>query len=71
MKLWILKATKRFTGYSMDQNIIVRATNEKTAREMIFYYNHHKEWFDSDYATCEELLSEGEEGIILVDNNGG
>jgi len=72
MKLWLLKAKEEFTGYIMNQNLIVRSDTEEHAR---FLANEEErdtsaKWLDPEYATCEELLQEGEEGIIIVDNNG-
>lgn len=71
MKLWLLEAKEEFTGYIKNQNIVVRAETEKEARDMAT----RDECRDSivwnkDYATCKELLPDGEEGVVIVDNNG-
>jgi len=71
MKLWILKAKQEFTGYIKNQNVVVRAETEKKARDIATA--HENSWtleWDTSYATCEELLPDGEEGVVIVDNNG-
>ena len=71
MKLWILKARKEFTGYLRNQNIVVRAENEKEARELAAYNDCRNDaWLTRDYASCEELTPVGEESVVIVDNNG-
>ena len=71
MKLWILKARKEFTGYISNQNIVVRAETEKEARELAAHDDREDKWMTDAYATCEELLPEGDAGVVIVDNNGG
>ena len=70
MKLWILKAKKEFTGYVKNQNIVVRAETEKEARGIATAADGMCIAWIGTYATCEELLPDGEEGVVIVDNNG-
>lgn len=72
MKLWLLKAKKEFTGYLMNQNLVVRAETEPEARWIANFAERdiYANWPDSEYATCDELLPAGEPGVIIADNNG-
>jgi hypothetical protein len=70
MKLWILKAKEEFTGYIKNQNVVVRAETEKEARGIATASDGMTRAWIGSYATCEELLPDGEEGVVIVDNNG-
>ena len=69
MKLWILKA-KEDTGYISNQNIVVRAETERKARKVAEFDDNDCKWLIPSEVTCEELLPDGEEGVVIVDNNG-
>jgi hypothetical protein len=70
MKLWLIKAVED-TGYCMNQNVVVRAETEKKARNIAAEDDRSYNWRLPSFATCEELLSDGQPGIIIVDNNEG
>jgi len=71
MKLWLIKAKADFTGYIMNQNLVVRAETAREARLIAVESDRNDSWKSEGYATCDELLTEGEAGAIVVDNNGG
>ena len=56
--------------YDKMFKVIVRAEDEESARR---WANHvggeetidHQPWLDAKYSTCEELLPDGEEGLII------
>jgi len=69
MKLYWLKA-KEDTLYLSDQNMVVRAQSEQDARALAAERDVSERWMNDDFATCEELLQEGDAGVIIEDNNG-
>jgi hypothetical protein len=74
MKLFLLRPIgKECDAHDMAQGFVVRAKNEDAAR---FYADkrHGDEgnaWLFPTRTTCEELLTKGEEGVILRDFNAG
>lgn len=52
---------------------VVRAHDEYTARLIACENDRHlkEKWLDEDFATCELIPEEGEEGIILDSYNAG
>ena len=57
-------------NYGCNQGIVVRAETENDARE-IADMNQGREtmnpWLNPKFTTCEELTSEGEPDVILID----
>jgi len=70
MKLWLLKAKEQFTGYIKNQSIVVRAETERKARKVAEFDDRDSKQLSPSEVTCEELLPDGEEGVVIVDNNG-
>lgn len=74
MKLWLLKRESKFGPmYDVNNGFVIRAESEAQARNIAS--DHHGDegigfWL-TDKATCEELLPEGDVGIILQDFNAG
>ncbi len=78
MKLWILAARTEtnikndpfIPWYDKMFGIVVRAENEEIARYIASENNGEEKpeaWLNEDYSTCEEILSDGEEMVILRD----
>lgn len=70
MKLWVLKQITDLTslgwsgwsGYASE--VIVRAENEEEARRCI-YDPPDSRWLDPKRSTCEELVPDGNAGLVL------
>jgi len=83
MKLWILKARAALPRDdnpwkpSHDKNfgLVIRAESEDRARNLAQSVAAdeapNSPWLDAKYSTCDELLSEGNEGVLLIDNVSG
>jgi len=72
MRLWLLTNTMPI-GWDDMEYIVVRATDEAQARE-IATKNCVSEggvWGNENTSVCEELMQEGEAGMIVRDVNWG
>ncbi len=64
MKLFHISRSSMAYGETTD--FIVRATDERRAREIAFKEGYQDEdWLNSKKSTCEPLLYRGEKGVIL------
>lgn len=78
MKLWVLRLNRelklRESAYDRYYGFIVRAENEKVAREMATeeakFNPTPNDWKSTDFS-CEELTAEGEAEIVSSDFNRG
>ena len=76
MKLWVLEAIE-WQGYDEYLGFVIRAKSSFEAREIASRESHENDtenettWLDSKQSTCEELLTDGEVGIILGSFNAG
>lgn len=79
MKLWILERKLdlphddnpwRFP-YDKNHGFVIRAETEDSARKIANSRSADEGdvWANDKYSTCIELISSGEEGIILIDFN--
>ncbi len=73
MKLWIIK---RFETHGYDEifGFVIRAEDETAARQLAANakaFESPSVWLESKYSSCEELLSEGDESVIMRDANWG
>ena len=84
MKLWLLLPVDGLTDNPWDPwfdkcfGFVIRAETEQAARDKA-HRNAEEEnkgantkspWLDYKYSTCEPLLSDGEEAIIMKDFRG-
>ncbi len=74
MKLFFVTPNKKLpVGYpwipGMDKGAIVRATNEKRARELISMKDQCEDtkaaWLDRTLADCTQIREDGEEGVLI------
>ncbi len=71
MKLWLLIRTDR-VGYDEHDSAIVRAETEEEARILASEHCYPSEaWIDVNRSTVEELVADGEKGIVLSSFNSG
>lgn len=87
MKLWVLYAIPPFAEqYDCNRGFVVRAESEFAARLWAAQTGGDEQprvdsgeavkrpfngWLDRKNASCEELLAEGDAGMILQDFNAG
>lgn len=74
MKLWILKRVDMtFGDYDAYYGFVIRAESEEIAREMASKEERDRPgfWKNPALSICEELLPEGEGGILLDDFHAG
>ena len=80
MKLWLLKAhpdNERW-GYDCYYGFVVRAVDEKAAREMVpvgdegaGWRNFGNPWLDELLTSCVELTVHGKPEVVLSDFSAG
>lgn len=83
-KLFILKPDVKegfkdpFPNYDVTLGFIIRATSEEEARRFASqnqgdegWGEWQSPWLDENLTSCEELLAEGESGVIMRDFNNG
>lgn len=72
MKLWVIKRRGE-TPYDEYAGFVVRAPNEKSAREIARTFNGgvQGDWGTQESWTCKELTNDGDEEIILTDFRAG
>ena len=77
MKLWLLEGIKDRDIWDIHVGFVIRASNEAEARriaqdEADEEWNKEEDyWMDAQKATCEELIAEGETGVIIADYKAG
>jgi len=63
--------------YDTTQGVVVRAATEKAARELAAdragdeATKTNNPWLHPNQTTCEELLADGPEEVVMVDFNAG
>lgn len=81
MKLWLLYPQTAYRGekflwepwYDKSFGFVIRAETEEDARRIAQenggdeIYENMPAWIDPHYSVCEELLAEGDPGLILQD----
>jgi hypothetical protein len=77
MKLWLLRPIEGLENnpwepwYDKAFGFVVRAETEERAREIANESGGDEKpknaWLDSTLSTCNELLPDGEEGLIIED----
>lgn len=77
-KLWILRPIPNLQKgdnpwdpwYDKSFGFVVRADSETQAREMASGGDENRgssPWMDEKYSTCEELLPDGDRGVVMQD----
>jgi len=68
MKLYILESIEP-TDYDEYEGMVIRATSELRAREMAAaeHLSIADRWLSSERSSCKELVSDGDEAIIITD----
>lgn len=76
MKIWLLKRVEnnRAPVYDCNDGFVIRATSEGEAREIAAAQRGDEGaavWRTAEGSSCEELVADGDSGIILRDFHAG
>lgn len=84
MKLFLLKAREvmfaeegspcpRFCGWTDPHGFVVRAASTEDARRVASNYGRSPTpwWLDDSLCSCEEILADGSEGVVMADEPTG